>query len=475
MTIKTVFFDMGGTIDTNWFSPEMRLAATPDLQKLLTSHGLNLHLTDRQLYETILSGLARYHQWRLASLVELPASRVWCEYILAGHPGEYPVLDRVADDLMVWIETHYFQRQMRSEVPMVLETLKNLGYKIGLISNVNSRGQVPLNLSQYGIIDYFYPIVLSSEYMRRKPDPAIFHHAARLSNTPASECIFIGDRIARDISGAKRAGFKMAIQIRNDFKHGEQDEGATPDYILNDMTELLYILQAERQNKSSQPIKASAHHIRAVLFDADGILYYRNDKDQEYQTIFREIGVDDREVPEALKEHFRCLASVGQITFEQYKQKVLEAVGITDPQQIAQGVRIAQEQSDQVYFFKNARETLDRLKRRNYYLGIVTDTAHPLHEKINKLERGGLGDVWDTIISSREVGVQKPDPQIYQLALQQLGIRPQQAVFVGHKAIELEGARNVGMKTIAFNFEENAQADFYITDFSDLVHVPFMN
>jgi FMN phosphatase YigB (HAD superfamily) len=46
-----------------------------------------------------------------------------------------------------------------------------------------------------------------------------------------------------------------------------------------------------------------------------------------------------------------------------------------------------------------------------------------------------------------------------------------QAVFVGHKASELDGARAVGLKTIAFNFEKSAQADFYIEEFSDLLEL----
>ena len=48
-----------------------------------------------------------------------------------------------------------------------------------------------------------------------------------------------------------------------------------------------------------------------------------------------------------------------------------------------------------------------------------------------------------------------------------------QAVFVGHKAVELAGAHRVGMKTIAFNYDETAQADFYIQNFTDLLATPF--
>jgi putative hydrolase of the HAD superfamily len=79
-----------------------------------------------------------------------------------------------------------------------------------------------------------------------------------------------------------------------------------------------------------------------------------------------------------------------------------------------------------------------------------------------------------SITSSQEVGAQKPDPKIYNTALQQLGVNSSQAVFVGHKSSELEGARQVGMKTIAFNYEDTAKADFYIENFSDLINLPII-
>jgi FMN phosphatase YigB (HAD superfamily) len=55
-----------------------------------------------------------------------------------------------------------------------------------------------------------------------------------------------------------------------------------------------------------------------------------------------------------------------------------------------------------------------------------------------------------------------------------LGVNSSQAVFVGHKSSELEGARQVGMKTIAFNYDDTAKADFYIENFSDLINLPII-
>jgi hypothetical protein len=43
---------------------------------------------------------------------------------------------------------------------------------------------------------------------------------------------------------------------------------------------------------------------------------------------------------------------------------------------------------------------------------------------------------------------------------------------VGHKVSELAGARAVGMQTVAFNYDKDAQADHFIEKFSDLLKHP---
>jgi putative hydrolase of the HAD superfamily len=476
MPIQTVFFDMGGTIDTYWHSPEMRLAATPGLRAYLLSHGINLRLSDLQLYHLITDGLARYHRWRLKTLDEVPTYQVWREYILVDHPETFPILETIAEDLMIWYETHYYERQMRPEIPSVLQSLKQLGVKIGLISNVNSRSQVPLYLQQYGIKEFFNPIVLSSVYSRRKPDPAIFHHAARLSNSPTSECIFIGDRISRDIVGAKRAGFKLAIQISHEFDHGESDDGVSPDAVIHNMTELLDLVrQNDKPDQTQQDSLIQDKPIRAVLFDADGVLYYRRTKDVELNTFIKNHGQNCSAVTEAEINLLRHQAFTGQLTFKEYKIAILKLYGITDPRLLEQGLQKAFREKDKVLYFSNTLDTLKALKDRNYYLGIVTDTTQPLHLKIEKLERGGFGHLWDSIIPSNEVGVQKPDSRIYHMALKQLGIQPEQALFVGHNSNELQGARKTGLKTVAFNYDHDAQADFYIQDFSELANLAILS
>jgi FMN phosphatase YigB (HAD superfamily) len=55
-----------------------------------------------------------------------------------------------------------------------------------------------------------------------------------------------------------------------------------------------------------------------------------------------------------------------------------------------------------------------------------------------------------------------------------LGIQPDEAIFVGHKASELRGARAVGMKTVAFNYDDGAEADMYVEHFGDLLKLPLI-
>jgi HAD superfamily hydrolase (TIGR01509 family) len=478
MKIKAVFFDMGGTIDRYGFTPEMRLKVTPGIQRRLLDAGIDLGFTNEQLYHVVSTGWDAYHRWSLTHLEELPPQQVWSEYILVGLSFDRNKLSTVAEDLMCYLETTYYSRKMRPEIPFVLESIRQMGLKIGLISNVNSLGQVPQNLTDYKIIQYFNPIVLSSEYGRRKPDPAIFHHAARLAHTPASACVLVGDRIARDIVGGRKAGFKLVIQIRHDFAHGEEETGAVPDFIINDMTELLEIIKEEQDKQKEQELVQDRqdHPVRAVLFDAGDILYYRNHNPEKFQSFLKELHIDRS--PNEFEPEKICLkdrAYRGQITQDEYHEAYLRLYGITQAEQLERGKRILSEEKNDVEFFEGVRQTLTTLKEKGYLLGIVTDTATSVHAKLSWFERAGIGHVWDSIISSKDVGVRKPDPRIYRAVLTQLDIQADEAVFIGHKASELDGARAVGMKTIAFNYEKEAKADYYLDNFVDLLEVPILS
>ena len=65
------------------------------------------------------------------------------------------------------------------------------------------------------------------------------------------------------------------------------------------------------------------------------------------------------------------------------------------------------------------------------------------------LEALGLAGSLDFVIDSSEVGVEKPDPRIFRLALDRAGIRPDEAVYIGDLySVDVVGARAVGMDAV---------------------------
>lgn len=468
MNIQAVFFDMGGTIETFGFTRELRLEATRDLRPWLSNAGIDLPDTDEQLLDIISTGLSRYKKWSIETLEELPPARIWADYIFPGMPASQQISAEVAEEWMLFIESRFYARALRPEVPAVLEALRCMGLKIGLISNVNSRGLVPQNLGLYEIQSFFDPVVLSSEYGRRKPDPAIFHHAARLANVPASRCLYIGDRIRRDIEGARRAGFGRAVLIRHHFEHGEDDSGPSADLVIENMLDLVEYVREQNASAPSSPV---AGRIRGLIFDAGDLLYYRAERGTKFRAFLESLGLQIAPNHSEMKKAIEYKAYRGQISHDEYRESIVGLYGITQPEEVARGKQALIDDDANVVFFDGVPQTLAELKQRGYLLGIVTDTANSISAKLSWFERGGFGHVWDSIISSMDIGVRKPDPTIYTAALRQLGLQPNEAAFVGHRNYELEGARAVGMPTVAFNYDPDAKADCYIETFSGLLEV----
>jgi putative hydrolase of the HAD superfamily len=71
-------------------------------------------------------------------------------------------------------------------------------------------------------------------------------------------------------------------------------------------------------------------------------------------------------------------------------------------------------------------------------------------------ENWELADAFDVILLSCEVGLVKPDPRIYQLALEELELTPGEVVFIDDFQRNIEGARRAGMQTIWFEDYDQA-------------------
>lgn len=88
--------------------------------------------------------------------------------------------------------------------------------------------------------------------------------------------------------------------------------------------------------------------------------------------------------------------------------------------------------------------------RPHYRIGIVTNNRTA--EQADKLHFLGMTDLVDALITSEDVGVPKPDPRIFRVALRQLAARPEETVLVGDNwHADVLGALAVGIRPLWLN------------------------
>lgn len=91
---------------------------------------------------------------------------------------------------------------------------------------------------------------------------------------------------------------------------------------------------------------------------------------------------------------------------------------------------------------------------------VVVVSNNLLFEQQQKLRECGLAPYVDVLVVSEEVGVSKPHPRIFEVALERAGCDPDEAVMVGDSwANDIEGARRCGIRAIWFSRSGAAPSD----------------
>lgn len=98
-----------------------------------------------------------------------------------------------------------------------------------------------------------------------------------------------------------------------------------------------------------------------------------------------------------------------------------------------------------VRLYEDASPLLRLLRRRGLRTAIVSNCACQTAACVAHL---GLARAVDTVVLSCDVGVLKPDPTIFRIALERLGVPPADALFVDDRPENLDGAREIGMRTV---------------------------
>jgi HAD superfamily hydrolase (TIGR01509 family) len=126
----------------------------------------------------------------------------------------------------------------------------------------------------------------------------------------------------------------------------------------------------------------------------------------------------------------------------------------------------------------NTHPLLESLRGRGLKLGLVSNAFDPGWLLRRDLEQMGLADRLDVAVFSSEVGFRKPHPAIFERALGELGVEPDNAMHVGDRLFEdVRGAAELGMTTVqalwyrADEHPDGAEPDYQAFTQHDVLNV----
>ena len=103
------------------------------------------------------------------------------------------------------------------------------------------------------------------------------------------------------------------------------------------------------------------------------------------------------------------------------------------------------------HLFEGTFELLDYLKDK-YELHIITNGFEEVQTL--KMSKSGILDYFNHVITSESVGVKKPNPKVFEFAMQEAKTQPGASLMIGDNLeADIQGALNVGMQVIHFNSE----------------------
>jgi putative hydrolase of the HAD superfamily len=140
------------------------------------------------------------------------------------------------------------------------------------------------------------------------------------------------------------------------------------------------------------------------------------------------------------------------------------------------GEKYRVERRNRFYQFPGAAPVLEQLMKR-YHLAMLTNGTPDLQRE--KIKKAGLEDYFQVIVVSGEIGVGKPNSQIFRVVLEKLNISPESAVMVGDNLDrDISGAKKAGITAVWFNYEKNTSAvnkefDYEINRLTELIDLDF--
>ena len=176
--------------------------------------------------------------------------------------------------------------------------------------------------------------------------------------------------------------------------------------------------------------------ITTVLFDLFGTLIELQRDSKPYHKIARQAPFAERD--ELLRKSM--LHSCNSLT------DYCKLIGVSVPENIEGLEEELKRDIEGAELFEDSLPALSQLKELGIKIGLISNLAAPYKKPVQAL---GIEKYFDVIVFSCDVGVAKPAPSIFQLALEQLGSSPAETIMVGDSyKSDVEGSSKIGVRGI---------------------------
>ncbi len=184
--------------------------------------------------------------------------------------------------------------------------------------------------------------------------------------------------------------------------------------------------------------------IRGIIFDCFGVIIANDMKAR--------IEAARRVNPETADRLYDVLkaADRGMITRQEQYQQMADLMGV-DKDELEQAMTQSFVRNDAL--LGAIRELKGRFK-----IGLLSNVTG--EDRLRELiGQQNVDELFDTVVASGDVGLIKPEREVYELTAQRLGLAPEDCVMVDDTESFCEGARTVGMEAVLFRSTEQALRD----------------
>ncbi len=185
--------------------------------------------------------------------------------------------------------------------------------------------------------------------------------------------------------------------------------------------------------------------IKAIIFDLGGVLF-TNGSTKFIEYLNKKSHLDKEDIHELLFGELGNSYRLGTISKEDFWETLINKLNLKESAET-----LEDEWINGYELISETKDLIDELSKK-YKVYYLSDNVKERVERLNK--KHNFTDWFEDGVFSHEVGVKKPHPKIYEIALQKAGVNGNEAIFIDDVLENLEQASKLGITAIHFTNPE---------------------